>query len=190
MSWRTFGIAGNEDHLEIRQALADVVAAVNFAREHNLRLVIKGRGHSYQGTSCATDSLLIWTREMKHVAVQEAFVGRGCEGKQTPQPAVTVGAGALWRDAYDAVTTRGGRYVQGGGCLTVGVAGLVQSGGFGGFSKNYGWHPQRCLPQPLPRMRRAFWRCQSRLAVSSRLSCSFLPCASASLSFARPRLLK
>jgi FAD/FMN-containing dehydrogenase len=28
--------------------------------------------------------------------------------------------------------------VQGGGCTTVGVAGLVQSGGFGTFSKNYG----------------------------------------------------
>src|ERR1700738_2376035 len=39
---------------------------------------------------------------------------------------------------YDAVTTRGGRYVQGGGCATVGVAGLIQSGGFGSFSKNYG----------------------------------------------------
>jgi hypothetical protein len=39
---------------------------------------------------------------------------------------------------YDAVTTRAGRYVQGGGCTTVGVAGLVQSGGFGSFSKAYG----------------------------------------------------
>src|ERR1700738_4854585 len=39
---------------------------------------------------------------------------------------------------YDAVTTRGGKYVQGGGCTTVGVAGLIQSGGFGSFSKHYG----------------------------------------------------
>jgi len=36
------------------------------------------------------------------------------------------------------VTTKGGRYVQGGGCLTVGVAGLVQAGGFGSFSKTFG----------------------------------------------------
>src|SRR5262249_4941370 len=42
----------------------DVVAAVNFARENNLRLVVKGGGHSYQGTSNAADSLLIWTRRM------------------------------------------------------------------------------------------------------------------------------
>jgi hypothetical protein len=40
--------------------------------------------------------------------------------------------------AYNAVTTRSGRYVQGGGCGTVGVAGLVQGGGFGSFSKRYG----------------------------------------------------
>ena len=39
--------------------------------------------------------------------------------------------------AYDAVA-KAGRYVQGGGCTTVGVAGLIQSGGFGTFSKRYG----------------------------------------------------
>jgi len=117
---------------------ADVVAAVNFARTHNLRLVVKGGGHSYQGTSDAPDSLLVWTRHMNQVSLHDAFVGQGCAGTQAPQPAVSIGAGAMWIDAYDAVTTRGGRYVQGGGCTTVGVAGLVQSGGFGSFSKNYG----------------------------------------------------
>src|SRR5262249_32262739 len=43
-----------------------------------------------------------------------------------------------WIDLYDAVTSRAGRYVQGGGCTSVGVAGLVQSGGFGSFSKGFG----------------------------------------------------
>lgn len=37
-----------------------------------------------------------------------------------------------------AVTTQAGGYVQGGGCMTVGVAGLVLSGGFGSFSKAFG----------------------------------------------------
>ena len=114
---------------------ADVVAAVNFARTHNLRLVIKGGGHSYQGTSNAPDSLLVWTRAMKDIQLHDTFVGQGCTGAQ---PAVSIGAGAMWIDAYDAVTTKGGRYVQGGGCTTVGVAGLVQSGGFSSFSKAYG----------------------------------------------------
>ena len=55
-----------------------------------------------------------------------------------PQPAVTLGAGTIGMQAYDAVTTQAGKYVQGGGCTTVGVAGLVQGGGFGSFSKRYG----------------------------------------------------
>jgi FAD/FMN-containing dehydrogenase len=117
---------------------ADVVAAVNFAREHRLRLVVKGGGHSYQGTSNAPDSLLVWTRGMKEIELHEAFVPQGCAGNAKPARAVSIGAGALWAHAYDAVTTRGGGYVQGGGCMTVGVAGLVQSGGFGSFSKAFG----------------------------------------------------
>ena len=44
----------------------------------------------------------------------------------------------MWIDLYKAVTTAAGRYVQGGGCTAVGVAGLVQSGGFGSFSKAFG----------------------------------------------------
>jgi len=116
----------------------DVVAAVNFARAHRLRLVVKGGGHSYLGTSNAADSLLIWTRKMNAITLHAAFVGQGCADREVAQPAVTVEAGAIWMQAYEAVTTKGGRYVQGGGCTTVGVAGLIQSGGYGSFSKAYG----------------------------------------------------
>lgn len=116
---------------------ADIAAAVDFARTHNLRLVVKGGGHSYMGASNAPDSLLVWTRAMNAVELIEAFVPQG-GSQQDAQPAVSIGAGAMWSDAYAAVTTRGGRYVQGGGCTTVGVAGLVQGGGFGNFSKRYG----------------------------------------------------
>jgi hypothetical protein len=115
-----------------------VVAAVNFARERNLRLVIKGGGHSYLGTSNAADSLLIWTRAMDDTLVHDAFVPQGCAGRMAPVPAVTVGAGAIWLHAYQAVTSGADRYVQGGGCVTVGVAGHVQGGGFGTYSKAFG----------------------------------------------------
>ena len=120
------------------RSAADVAAAVNFAHRHNLRLVVKGGGHSYQGTSNAPDSLLVWTRSMNQVELHDAFVGQGCAGKVAPSPAVSAGAGALWIDLYHAVTTLAGRFVQGGGCTTVGVAGHVQSGGFGSFSKGFG----------------------------------------------------
>lgn len=123
--------------VKVRNA-ADVVAAVNFARVHNLRLVVKGTGHSYLGTSNAADSLLIWTRGMNGIAVHDYFVPQGCAGAVTASSAVSAEAGAVWIDLYDAVTTRGGRYVQGGGCTDVGVAGLIQSGGFGSLSKAFG----------------------------------------------------
>ena len=114
----------------------DVVAAVDFAREHRLRLVVKGGGHSYLGTSNAPDSLLIWTHAMGAIVLHDAFVPQGC--KTAPVPAVTIQPGARWVEAYDAVTTKGNRYVQGGGCCTVGVIGLLSGGGFGSFSKYYG----------------------------------------------------
>jgi FAD/FMN-containing dehydrogenase len=116
---------------------ADVVAAVNFARTHHLRLVVKGGGHSYKGGSNAPDSLLVWPRAMNEVTVIDAFVPQGGSAGEAV-PAVRIGAGAMWMDAYTAVTTKAGRYVQGGGCTTVGVPGLVQGGGFGSFSKRYG----------------------------------------------------
>ena len=120
------------------RSAADVAHAVNFARTHNLRLVVKGAAHSYLGTSNAPDSLLIWLRGLNEVHVHDDFVGAGCAGRIPPQPAVSLGAGCMWIDAYSEVTTRRGRYVQGGGCADVGVAGLVQSGGFGSFSKGFG----------------------------------------------------
>jgi FAD/FMN-containing dehydrogenase len=114
---------------------ADVAAAVTFAREHKLRLVVRGGGHSYLGASNAPDSLLVWTRPMDSIVIHDAFVPQGCS--TPPQAAVSVGAGNVWLKAYAAVT-KAGRYVQGGGCCTVGVAGLVQGGGFGSFSKQFG----------------------------------------------------
>jgi FAD/FMN-containing dehydrogenase len=108
------------------------------SRAHDLRLVVKGGGHSYQGGSASRDSLLLWMRHMEAISLHDAFTPEGCAGRAAPRPAVSVGAGVIWGQVYDAVTNKGGRYVQGGGCLTVGVAGLVQSGGFGSFSKAYG----------------------------------------------------
>src|SRR5215469_5133585 len=61
----------------------DIAAAVNFARDNDLRLVVKGGGHSYQGTSNAPDSLLIWTRDMNDITLHEMFVCAGCKDQAT-----------------------------------------------------------------------------------------------------------
>ena len=111
----------------------DVAAAVDFAREHNLRLVVKGGGHSYLETSNAPDSLLIWTRDGRDRAARRVCAA----GLQ--RVAATGGIGRC-RGDLAAYLRRGYDQVRApcGGCAMVGVARLVQSGEFGAFSKNYG----------------------------------------------------
>jgi FAD/FMN-containing dehydrogenase len=138
LGWTDAWTSQPSEYAVAAETTADVVAAVNFARDHHLRLVVKGGGHSFFGGSSASDSLLIWTRRMRGIELHDSFTPQGCEGRVVPAPAVSVGAGAIWLEAYDAVTTKGGRYVQGGGCTTVGVAGLVLGGGFGSYSKGFG----------------------------------------------------
>jgi FAD/FMN-containing dehydrogenase len=79
---------------------------------------------------------MIWTRPLTQIALHEEFTPSG--RVRSEGSAVTLGAGCIWQEAYAAVTTDGGRYVQGGGCSTVGVAGLISSGGFGTYSKGFG----------------------------------------------------
>jgi hypothetical protein len=123
-AWRSVPSA----YVVAAKTAADVAAAIDFARSHRLRVVVKGGGHSFFGGSTAPDSLLIWTRPMNAIAVHDAFVP--AESSLPPVPAVSLGAGCIWLHAYQAVTGGTGRYVQGGGCTTVGVAGLVLGGWF------------------------------------------------------------
>src|SRR6516165_10036802 len=131
-AWRSVPSA----YVVAAKTAADVAAAVDFARTHRLRLIVKGGGHSFFGGSTAPDSLLIWTRPINAIAVHDAFAPAG--SSLPPVPAVSLGAGCIWLHAYQTVTAGAGRYVQGGSCTTVGVAGLVLGGGFNSFSKAYG----------------------------------------------------
>ncbi len=116
----------------------DVVVTVNFARAHNMRLVIRGTGHDYLGRSNAPDSLVLWTHEMRTVTMSDAFMPTGCASAPA-SPAVTIDAGTRWFEVNQEVMVRHNRYVQGGGCLSVGAAGgFTQGGGFGIWSKKFG----------------------------------------------------
>lgn len=76
---------------------------------------------------------------MRDVTAHDTFTPAGAPADaEGGVAAVTVGAGTRWLEVYRAVTARG-RYVQGGGCLTVGAAGgFTQGGGFGNLSRHYG----------------------------------------------------
>jgi FAD/FMN-containing dehydrogenase len=136
--WHGAHVTAHSPRVVAAESPADISAAVDFAREHDAGLVIKGTGHDYLGRSCNPGSLMIWTHRMREVTVHDAFVPAGSPAGTAGVPAITVGAGTRWLEAYQALLPYG-RYVQGGGCVTVGAAGgFVQGGGFGSLSRRYG----------------------------------------------------
>ena len=118
------------------ETVQDIVEGVKFAKKHAIRLVVKGAGHDYLGRSNAPDSLLIWTHSMRNIEVHKAFTP---QGSQDSYEAVTVEAGTRWGEVYQEVVTKHKKYVQGGGCTSVGACGgFLFSGGFNGYSKKFG----------------------------------------------------
>lgn len=121
------------------RTVSDIVAGVDFARENNVRLVIKGTGHDYYGRSTGPrKSLLLWTHKMRDVTVHGKFIPQGAPAGTKSVTAVTSLAGNRWLEAYKAASAAG-LYIQGGGCTSVGACGgFALGGGFGSFSKRFG----------------------------------------------------
>jgi FAD/FMN-containing dehydrogenase len=127
------------DYVLVAQSAEEIAKAVQFAHKHHIKIVVKGTGHDYLGRSNASDSLLIWTHSMRNITIDDQFIPHGCHKAQKPVASVTVEAGIRWLEAYKKVIVEHGRYVQGGGCTSVGAAGgFIQGGGFGSFSKKFG----------------------------------------------------
>ena len=59
------------------RSASDVQAAVNFAKRHNLKAVIKNTGHDYLGRSTAHGGFLIWTHFMKEILYDSTFIPDG-----------------------------------------------------------------------------------------------------------------
>jgi FAD/FMN-containing dehydrogenase len=105
--------------------VADVVAAVNFARDKELRVAIRGGGHNGAGFGSVEDGLVLDLSTMKGVRVdpknRTVRVGPGC----------TTGE-------VDHATHLFGQAVPFGIISTTGVAGLTLSGGHGYLGRQYG----------------------------------------------------
>ena len=104
---------------------ADVVGAVDFARDHGLLLSVKGGGHNVAGNAVNDDGLVIDLSRMRGVHVDQATGIVRAEG------------GATWGDV-DRETQLHGLAVPGGVVSTTGVAGLTLHGGVGHLRRKYG----------------------------------------------------
>ena len=105
--------------------VADVVDAVNFAREHDLLVAVRGGGHNVAGTAVCDDGIVIDLSEMRGVHVDP--------DAQT----VRAEAGATWAD-LDRETQLFGLATPGGLISTTGIAGLTLGGGIGWLRRKYG----------------------------------------------------
>ena len=104
---------------------ADVVQAVNFARDHGWPLAVRGGGHNIAGSAVSDDSIVIDLSSMK-----AAQVDAGAR-------LVSIEGGATLAD-LDAATQAHGLATPLGINSTTGVAGLTLGGGFGWLSRQYG----------------------------------------------------
>jgi hypothetical protein len=104
---------------------ADVINAVNFARENNVLLSVRGGGHNAGGLAVCDDGLVIDLSDINYTQIDLY--------KKT----VRVGGGSIWGDV-DHATNLFGYAVPSGTVSTTGVAGLTLGGGVGHLSRKYG----------------------------------------------------
>ncbi|KAF7377579.1 hypothetical protein MSAN_00180600 [Mycena sanguinolenta] len=116
------------------ETVADIQAAVNFSRTHNLRLAVKSSGHDYLGRSTAPNSLLIRTRNFQNVSFSDSFFIGSTDMGST----VTVGGGAFAQSMYTEGKANG-KIGVGGSAATVCIAGgWVQGAGHSALSPTFG----------------------------------------------------
>ncbi|KAI0329054.1 FAD-binding domain-containing protein [Cubamyces sp. BRFM 1775] len=118
----------------------DIQAAVAFASQHNLRLVVKNTGHDYLGRSDGRGSFSVWTHNLKNVTVHSTFRPSGAPDGDGYEYAMTLGAGVQWHEAY-AVANASGRTIVGGvsdGGSVGAAGGWLLGGGHSALSPAYG----------------------------------------------------
>ena len=105
--------------------VADVISAIQFARDHHLLVAVRGGGHSVNGSSVCNGGVVIDLSRMKGIWIdlerKTAWVQAG----------LTLGEFVQATQAYGLATTTG---TVGG----TGLAGLTLGGGLGWFMGKYG----------------------------------------------------
>ena len=105
--------------------VADVISCVNFARENDVLLAVRGGSHNGAGWGVADDALVIDLSSMRSVRVDPE------------ERTVRVEGGARWGDV-DHASHAFGLAIPTGIISTTGVGGLTLGGGHGYLSRKYG----------------------------------------------------
>ncbi|KAK5654328.1 hypothetical protein OQA88_7506 [Cercophora sp. LCS_1] len=121
-----------------------ISAALQFAKTHNLRVVIKNSGHDYVGRSSGGQSLGIWVHYMR--GIEEHPNGVELAGKcgRVEGHLVTVGAGMAMEEVYRE-TAKMGRTVVGGNGRSVKLGGYITGGGHSILAGEWGMAGDRAV---------------------------------------------
>ncbi|KAK0617778.1 hypothetical protein B0T17DRAFT_495718 [Bombardia bombarda] len=112
-----------------------VQAAVNFARNKNIRLVIKNTGHDSVGRNVGAGSLSVWTHYLRGFELLPSHKQPGVSYRGT---AARVGSGLQVWDAFGQ-SARSNITLPAASCLTVGsYGGWFTGGGHSPLSSTYG----------------------------------------------------
>ncbi|MDZ4343539.1 MAG: FAD-binding oxidoreductase [Candidatus Binatia bacterium] len=114
------------------RGVADVVACVNFARGHSLKLSIKGGGHNIAGLAVCDGGIMLDMSLMRGVWVDP--ISRTARAQ----------AGCLLSDV-DRETQLHGLAAVLGFVSNTGTAGLTLGGGFGYLTRRFGWTTDNLL---------------------------------------------
>src|SRR5439155_25705825 len=106
--------------------VADVISAVNFARERDLQVAVRGGGHGVVGYAVNDDGIVIDLSQMKGIRVDPK--GR----------TATAQAGVTWGE-FDRETQMFGLVTTGGRITTTGIAGLTLGSGSGWLERKFGF---------------------------------------------------
>ena len=105
--------------------VADVVSAINFARNNDLPVAVRCGGHNVSGKAVCDDGIVIDLSQMKGIRVDPKTRTVRAQG------------GATWGD-FDRETQVFGLASPGGVVSTTGIAGLTLGGGIGWLNGMYG----------------------------------------------------
>lgn len=105
--------------------VADVISAVNFARQNQLTVAVRGGGHNGGGLGTCDDGLVIDLKDIHGIRVDPL------------EKTVRVEGGCTWGDV-DHATHPFGLATPSGIVSSTGVGGLTLGGGLGHLSRKYG----------------------------------------------------
>jgi hypothetical protein len=124
------------NYVDVRNA-SHISAALQFSKQHNIRVSIKNTGHDFAGRSVGPNTLAIWTHNLSNMSFHRNFTAWRCpmaDGHNIGE----LGAGVVAGDAYRYFGEYG-MDITGGYEESVGLAGgFVQGGGVGDFTARYG----------------------------------------------------